>query len=135
MEAGGYSTHHRRPEQTMDEIEYLRSGNMLVTSTRVEIEGQTFAVRNIGSVKVQRAGTPWIAVILALLCAPMLFVPDAWIFGAAVIAGPIAWIVQQVRVRKLVLVSGGGETVALSSKNAAAVETLRNAIAQAISAR
>jgi hypothetical protein len=119
----------------MEEIEYLRSGTMLVTSTRVEIEGQTFAVRNIGSVKVERAGTPWIAAILALLCAPLLFVPDARIFGAAVIAGAIAWIVQQLRVRKLVLVSGGGETVALSSKDAAAVEALRNAIAQAISAR
>lgn len=119
----------------MDEVEYLRNGNTLVTSTRIEIDGQTFAVRNIGSVKVDKADTPWLAALVAVFSLPLLFVPDARLFGGLVAVAAIAWTVQQVRTRKLVLVSGGGETVALTSKNADTVEALRSAIAKAISAR
>jgi hypothetical protein len=98
----------------MEEQEYMRQGNLLITSTRIEISGQTFAVRNIGSVKITRPGRPWLA---GLVCvgsvggwfinrqAPML------LFAAA----SAYWIWQQVSIRRLVLVSGGGETVALKT--------------------
>lgn len=123
----------------MEETEFLRDGTTVVTSTQVVINGQTFAVRNIGSVKVTQPGTPWIAIILLVLFGVSIFTAGdqgtaramAIIFTAA--CG--AWVYNKVRTRRLVLVSGGGEVVALTSKDAAAVERLRAAIAKAIAVR
>lgn len=56
-------------------------------------------------------------------------------FGLVLIAGAAAWAWQQLRVRRLVLVSGGGETVALTSKDAAQAESICAAIATAIAQR
>ncbi len=122
----------------MEETEFLRDGTTVVTSTQVVIDGQTFAVRNIGSVKVTKPGTPWIAITLLVLMVPGLLVGAG---GKGLETGLIvavalgAWIYHKVRTRRLVLVSGGGEVVALTSKDAAAVERLRAAIAKAIAVR
>jgi hypothetical protein len=118
----------------MEEQEYLRQGNLLVTSTRIEIAGQTFAVRNIGSVKITKPGTPWIA---ALICVGSAL---GWLMNREsamllVTAAAAFWVWQQVATRRLVLVSGGGETVALKTTQKTTVEKLHAAITQAISAR
>lgn len=120
----------------MEEIEYLKRGTLLVTSTRVEIEGQTFAVRNVGSVKITRPGRPWFSGFFAfvLIMAGLVRPADTW-FALLLGLGLAAYVVQQLRVKNLVLVSGGGEVVALASKDGAQIEALRSAIAQAISAR
>jgi hypothetical protein len=118
----------------MDEVEYLKGGSILITSTRIEIGGQTFAVRNVGSVKVTKPGTPWIVGGLGVFVGLSAVLSQQW--GMLLItAGAAAWVWQQMRTRRLVLVSGGGETVALTSTDKATVEKLRAAIAQAISAR
>jgi len=118
----------------MEEIEYLRQGKILVTSTRIEIDGQTFAVRNVGSVKVTKPGLPWIAALVVIGCgisgsagAP----GGVWVVAAAA----AAWAYLQLRLRRLVLITGGGEVLALKSTNAAQVEALRSAVAQAIAVR
>jgi hypothetical protein len=119
----------------MEETEYLRSGATLVTSTRIEIGGQTFAVRNVGSVKVTTPGRPWIAFLLGLLGVSFAAQePIRWA-GLLMIGAAGVWIWQQMRMKRLVLVSGGGEVVALKSTDGKAVEALRAAISQAISAR
>nr|WP_316642862.1 DUF6232 family protein [uncultured Roseateles sp.] len=119
----------------MDEAEFLREGAILVTTNRIELDGQTFAVRNIGSVKVTRPGTPIWALVVGILGAAMGANPDTRIFGVMVLLAAGLWVWQQVRIRRLVLVSGGGESVALQSTNGALIERVRAAIAQAISAR
>lgn len=119
----------------MEEQQYFSQGNMLVSSTRIELDGQTFAVRNVGSVKVTQPGTPWFAglVLLGALTGVM-FSPDK--FWPALIALACGlWIWQQLRTRRLVLVTGGGEVVAFKSTNTQLVESLRAAIANAISVR
>lgn len=120
----------------MEETQYLNLGTLLVTSTRIEIDGQTFAVRNVGSVKVTRPGRPWFAGVFALLLTLTGLVRPADLWLALLLGlGLAAYVVQQLRTRNLVLVSGGGEIVALASKNGQQIEQLRAAIAQAISAR
>lgn len=118
----------------MEETEYLRQAGVLVTSTRIEIAGQTFAVRNVGSVKVTKPGVPWIAA-LVLIAAILAAIGNAgfgaWLVGLAA-AG---WIFQQTRLRRLVLITGGGEVLALKSTNGSQVEALRSAVAQAIAVR
>ena len=50
----------------MEEQVYLQAKNVLVTSARIEIAGQTFAVRNVSSVKVNSGGRPWLGAVFAL---------------------------------------------------------------------
>lgn len=119
----------------MSEQEYLRSGSTVVTSSRIEIDGQTFAVRNIGSVKVTRPKRPLGAVLVGLIGLSMLIMSEVWWVGLLVVGAAAAWGWQQLSVRSLVLVSGGGEVVATTSRNSGAIEALRAAIAQAISSR
>lgn len=120
----------------MEEVEFLRGGTILVTSTRIEIAGQTFAVRNVGSVKVTQPKTPLITTLFA--CGFVIFgaVSPAERFIALITgAGLLLYAIQQVRTRRLVLISDGGQSTALTSTDKATVEKIRAAIAQAISAR
>lgn len=119
----------------MEEKEYLRAGNVLVTSSRIEINGQTFAVRNVGSVKVTKPGTPLFAALVLLIGLGMAINSESRIAGVVLLLGSAAWIWQKLTTRRLVLVSGGGETVALTSTNGGFIETTRAAIAEAISGR
>jgi hypothetical protein len=120
----------------MEEVEYIRNGKTLVTSTRIEIDGQTFAVRNVGSVKVVKPRAPLISGIIAaaLVLAGLTNFAAMW-FALLLGAGLAAYAFQQARTRSLVLVSGGGEVVALRSTNGGTVEKLRDAIAKAIAGR
>lgn len=118
----------------MEEVEYLRAGTTLVTSTRIEIDGQTFAVRNVGSVKVDRPGKPWVASFMCLVFVVSAVQSGQWFFWLLVAAAGY-WIWQQINTRSLVLVTGGGEVVALKSTKTGPVEQLREAIAKAISSR
>ena len=117
----------------MEETTYLSAGKTLVTTSRIEIDGQTFAVRNVGSVKVIGGGRPWMGAIVAIIGAASM-TTNAFFGGAMLLLGAyLMW--QKIAQRELVLITGGGETTAMKSTNGAAVEALRSAIAQAISAR
>lgn len=105
-----------------------------ITSSRIDIDGQTFAVRNIGSVKVTRPGRPLLAAVV-LVFGLALLAADSPVAGLIIAGAAAAWIYQQMRARSLVLVSGGGEQTALRSTDAAHIETVRSAIAQAIAGR
>lgn len=118
----------------MEEQVFLQEPGVLVTSTRIDIHGQTFAVRNVGSVKVQDEGRPWLA-FLFLLIGIGAMSGQSYIFGACCLVIGGAWLWKSLRTRKLVFIAGGGETVALKSTDPAQVERLRAAVAQAISVR
>lgn len=119
----------------MEETEFLRDGPTLVTNTRIELEGQTFAVRNIGSVKVTKPARPFLG---GLICAVGIVVMvDEQTRGVGVLIAIAAavWIRQQIKTRRLVFISGGGEVVGLKSTDGERVERIRAAISQAIAAR
>lgn len=117
----------------MEETTYLSEGQILVTSTRIDVAGQTFAVRNVGSVKVVGNGRPWGGLFMALVGLAVLKAQVA--VGICVLAAVAYYIYRQLNERRLVLVSGGGETMALRSYDKAFMERVRSAIAQAIAAR
>lgn len=118
----------------MDEIEYFRGNGTLVTSTRIEINGQTFAVRNVGSVKVTAPGEPLLAALILIGCFIAALFTGQWGYWVACVLAA-GWIWETKRTRRLVLVAGGSEVMALSSRDAKGIESLRAAIAQAISTR
>lgn len=118
----------------MEEVEFLRDGTFLVTSTRIEVDGQTFAVRNVGSVKVSEPNTPYVAMLVLIACG-IAGTSRGGVGYWAVFAGAAAWIWQAMTTQSLVLVTNGGEVVALKSRNRASVMVLRDAIAKAIASR
>lgn len=119
----------------MDEVMFLQEGSTLVSSTRLELQGQTFAVRNIGSVKMTQTPRKWLlgaflAVIGLMTLAAAQWAPAA---GFLAVAGFLLW--RGSPKFNLVLVTGGGEVTGLTSTDASAVEKIRDAVAKAISAR
>lgn len=58
--------------QIMEETTYLRAGSALVTNSRIEIDGQTFAVRNVGSVKVVGGGWSWAGALVLVIGAMVM---------------------------------------------------------------
>lgn len=124
----------------MEEITYLNEPGVLVTSTRVELAGQTFAVRNIGSVRITRKGVSVLSILTILVGLTMLPVGQhsgagVVIFGLVLVGGGSAWLWQRMTERTLVLVTGGGEVAAYKSRDGRAIEAIRAAIANAISTR
>lgn len=117
----------------MDEKTYLSEGTNLVTSTRIQIGGQTFALRNVGSVRVDQRRRKWPPFLLMFFALPAF--AYAWWAAVAVIGGALGLLWLAFAQRQLVLVTGGGESIALVSTKPAALERLRAAIAQAISVR
>lgn len=127
----------------MEETTFLSKPGLFVSSARIDINGQTFAVRNVGSVRVDQLGFPLVRGLLGLLfafsgllgaCTPSEGRGIALVLlavGAAMLWS--AW--QRMQRRKLILVTGGGEVSAYESTDGSVVEELRSAVAQAISVR
>ncbi len=122
----------------MNEVEYLREKGLLVTSSRIEINGQLFAVRNVGSVKIARPRRPYLAAFVGLLALGAVVSRGPTLgkaFALLVLLAAGAWIWQQVKTRRLVIATTGGEVVALSSTSGALVNRVRDAVQLAISGR
>ena len=117
----------------MDEQVFLNDPGLLVTSSRIEIGGQTFATRNVGSVKLTAPGTSRVAVLLAILGVPVALSQP--IVGVAMVVLCAMWAYGSSRRRELRMVAGGGEVLALSTSDAALAERARSAIASAIATR
>lgn len=118
----------------MEEQIYLQEGGVLVTSSRLVLDGQTFALRNVGSVKVEGGGRPWLGMLLGLFAVSAGSAgnaPLALLLAGA--AGYMGW--RKVQARHLVILAGGGETVGLRSTDGKRVERIRAAVEAAISQR
>lgn len=117
----------------MDETKFLERAGVLVTSTRIDIDGQTFAIRNVGSVKMAKAAKTWPVWLMLALAAGSLPSRNWWVVGMFLgFAG--FQLYRVLNVRALVLVTGGGEQTAYTGKRTA-VEEIRAAVAQAIASR
>lgn len=119
----------------MEELQILAEGQVLVTSARVVINGQTFATRNIGSVRLKDGGTPWAALLFAFLAVALCIAEGTRPFGLAILGTAAYFIVQRARTVQLVLVTGGGEVTALATTQRAHAARVATAIADAISTR
>jgi hypothetical protein len=118
----------------MEEQTFMDGGGTTVTSSRIVINGKTFATRNVGSVAMSKQnpsrGLPFIVGLIGLAC-----LAGPWQLGLTmlVVAGVIFW-VQRPRY-SLMMMAGGGEVLALQSTNGALVQQVHDAVAQAIAVR
>jgi hypothetical protein len=118
----------------VDEKVFLQNGGITVTSSRIEINGQTFATRNVGSVKVDEPGMSRLA-ILFMIIGVSAMAGKAWEVGFFFVAVGGVWAYMTLMRRELKLVAGGGEVLALKTSNKVLAEQVRRAIAEAISVR
>lgn len=120
----------------MEEVIYFQQGQTMVTSTRVELNKQTFAVRNIGSVKVTQSARKWrLGAFLVLIGAVSWPASPDHAFAVVVLAIAAFVLWRGSPVFNLVLVTGGGEVSAITSNKLEDISPIRDAVAQAISAR
>lgn len=117
----------------MDETVFLEEPGVRVSSTRIEIGGQTFATRNVGSVVAVKPSQGTLGLIL-VLCGGVALFPSIPI-GLFLIAIGALQVVGANRRRELRLMAGGGSVVALRSNDPKRIERIRAAVATAISVR
>lgn len=119
----------------MEEKTYLQDANVSVTSSRIAIGKQTFATRNVGSVRMEKTASPkwpYVVLVFGLL---MMVGPSQRELGG-IIAMVAAFAVWANRGKhQLVLVAGGGEVRAFESRREADVQMLHDAIVEAIATR
>jgi len=115
----------------MQEMSYLQEPGFTITSSRVDIAGQSFATRHIGSVKVVAPRRSQIGMSVALVGLVALFL-GAEGLGLCLAIGGGVWALISFNVRKLRLVADGGAMLTLESSDVAMVERVRSAIAKAM---
>lgn len=92
------------------------------------------ATRNVGSVRLETIGRPtWPFVVLALAIIPLASKAYDWALLIALVGGVSAYVKGPKA--KLHLVSGGGEQLAIEDSNFQMVQTIHNAVVEAISTR
>lgn len=120
----------------MEEVTYLQAGDVSVTSARIQIGSQTFATRNVGSVRIDHKGRAFWPLLLVMLGVFLMFGAESRVFGFLLAAIVLAlWWWGSKPKATLVLLAGGGEVKALTSTDKAAIDQLHAAVVQAISAR
>jgi hypothetical protein len=119
----------------MEEQTFFEGPGTAITSTRILINGKTYATRNVGSVSVTTIpasrGVGIFIVAIGLIC---LFAKNwEWGIGLSVIGAAFIMIAKPTY--KLMMMAGGGEVMALQTKDGPAVQKLHDAVAQAIAVR
>lgn len=119
----------------MDERVFYEGGGASVTSTKIVINGNTYATRNVGSVRVAvNPAARGVGIVLAVIGVFALF-STAPMFGLVMMAiGAVVAMVAKARAT-LLLMAGGGESVAIESSDVGVVNALHGAIVEAISVR
>jgi hypothetical protein len=115
----------------MQEMSYLKEPGFSVTSSRVDIAGQTFATHDIGSVQVEDPHRSVFGLLVGALGLVVLFF-GAEVFGLCLAVVGSLWALITLNMRKLSLVADGGAVLTLESSDVAMVERVRSAIAKAM---
>lgn len=118
----------------MDEVVYLNEKGVTITSTKMVILGKTFATRNVGSVLTKDKGRPKWPWLLVLAGLPQFPAHNTEVGIGLVLIGLAVWWFN-FPTRSLVLVAGGGEVQAITSKDIPFVQRVHDAVVNAISAR
>lgn len=119
----------------MEEKVFLQIGADAVTSSKIVIGGNTYATRNVGSVRMEVIPAKRTAGIVTAAVGVFALFSTAPMFGVVLLGvGGVIAMVAKARA-KLLLMAGGGESLALESTDTALVMKLHAAIVDAISAR
>lgn len=121
----------------MSEQVFFEQDSVSVTSARFVVNGTTYPISAITSVRAVRSkNVPFLAIVLIIGGFGILLggEPSLLIFGVAGIALGIFWLVTKKEVYSVVLLTSSGEAQVLQSKDRryvhAVVDALNNSIVQ-----
>jgi hypothetical protein len=104
----------RQEENEVEETTFFEHDGVRITNTRFVVDGQTFAMSNITSVKpVEKRPSRVLPIVLIVLGA-LPAVAGAY-FGLVLSAIGVAWLALQKTVYHVMLHTAGGETSALKT--------------------
>lgn len=115
----------------MQEQEFFNQGSVRVTSARFMVNGQTYAMTGVTSVKRGKKDPArgWPIFLLLLGCGLFFAKP---IFGVALVAGSALWLFTQSTEHTVMLSSASGEAEALTSTREGYINEIIEALNQAI---
>ncbi len=117
----------------MEEKVFFEGRGTSVTSSKIVIEGNTYATRNVGSVRTMTVDAPFWPWVVMFIGASVTI--SSVMMGLIIMAAAGLAIYANKEQTKLLLMAGGGESVAIQTKDAKFVKELHAAIVEAISAR
>ena len=118
-----------------NETEFFNSGNTVVTNARFIVDGQTYAMNGVTSVKqgikpADKKTGIWLVVIGIILF--LVASGGAKLIGL-VLLGVGAWLIYKAKpIASVILQSSSGEVQALSSENLSFISNVVSALNQAI---
>lgn len=118
-------------ERPMQEVTFFTQGGVRVTNTRFVVDGQTFAMNNITSVK-RGTTSPKRALPALLTLVGVWALAMRHTEGIALAVAGIAWLAVQRPLYHVTLHTAGGETNALTSKAKDYVDSIVTAVSNAI---
>jgi hypothetical protein len=122
-------------EEAVEETQFINESNALVTSSRIVLVGKTFATRNVGSVGMYEVKPGRVFPILLILVGVLVCLGGAIPFGAVMVGIGGIWLYLAKSTFQVKLMAGGGEVLALQSKDRPYIQRVHDAIASAISVR
>jgi len=121
----------------MEEQTFYKRGNVLVSSSRFVVDGQTYVMRNVSSVKAgQTPGSKKEANIVGLLALPFFFAGEAGLWVVVLLLLFFLHLRYQVKpLYTVVLMTTAGENQALTSTDKQYVDAVVKALNEAIVSR
>lgn len=132
---GPPSVPHYQRGHDMEEKSFFNRGNVSVSNARFIVDGQTYTMHGVTSVKTGRQDPSRTApVVVGLIGLGMLASGETGliIFGIALIALAVFWWKYQKPTLSVVLSSSSGEAQALSSQDASYINDVVSALNNAI---
>ena len=117
----------------MDEIVYLKTEHAEITSTKMVINGATYATRNVASVRMDEVPMGNGPTYLMILAFVMLFF--TWILAVPLMIISLWMMFSRASQAALILMVGGGEVVALKDADMTRLKPIHDAVVLAISSR
>lgn len=120
-------------EQRMEEKTFFQHDGVHVTNSRFVVDGQTYAMSNITSVKAWVNKPSRLIPILLIVFGVLPIIGGSKAYGALILAvAGVIWFLLQKTYYHVQLHTAGGETNALKSKQKEYVEKVVGAINEAI---
>lgn len=117
----------------MDEKFFFNQGNVSVSNARFIVDGQTYAMNGVTSVKQGvRHPSRVLPIVLGVIGLLVIFGGGSQVFGILLLAAAVlSWVLQK-SVWIVVLNSSSGETQALTSKDKIYIEGVISALNESI---
>lgn len=117
----------------MDEVIFYSDPQCVISSARVEIDGQTVALRNVTAVREEDRGTPVGGILLGMLGASAM--SSAPVLGACLLTAAAYLVWRRITQARIVVQLSSGSALTIDISDTRRAQSIRKALSSAIAAR